>query len=108
MSTHASPIRGTPPCEHAAALDTPPRPHVRGCEECLAMGSRWVHLRVCLACGHVGCCDSSPNHHATRHFHGTGHPLMASMEPGEQWGWCFVDEADFELTYEPRAAAPPA
>jgi len=108
MSTHPTPIRGTPPCDHAETLASPPQPHVRGCEECLKMGARWVHLRTCLQCGHVGCCDSSPNRHATRHFHETQHPLMASLEPGERWGWCFVDEVDFELTYEPRADAPPA
>jgi uncharacterized UBP type Zn finger protein len=97
-----------PPCDHAAALEQAPAPHARGCEECLKSGDRWLHLRVCLDCGHVGCCDSSPNRHATKHFHEVGHPLMASFEPGERWGWCFADEADFELTYEPRRQAPPA
>jgi uncharacterized UBP type Zn finger protein len=63
-----------------------------GCEECLAMGDTWVHLRLCLTCGHVGCCDSSKNKHATRHFHATGHPLIQSMEPGEQWAYCYVDD----------------
>jgi uncharacterized UBP type Zn finger protein len=63
------------------------------CQECIDMGDRWVHLRMCLVCGHVGCCDSSKNKHATRHFHTTGHPLMRSIEPGETWGWCYVDEA---------------
>ena len=62
-----------------------------GCEECLRSGDSWVHLRVCLACGHVGCCDDSKNKHATRHFHETGHPVMRSNEPGETWGWCYVD-----------------
>jgi uncharacterized UBP type Zn finger protein len=65
--------------------------NTEGCEECLGTGDTWVHLRVCLACGHVGCCDSSKNKHATRHFHGTGHPVMRSNEPGETWGWCYVD-----------------
>ena len=103
----SNPVFGAPPCAHAAAIPTePPAPHVRGCEECLTMGSRWVHLRVCLDCGHVGCCDSSPNKHATKHYHATQHPVMASMEPGEQWGWCFSDEVDFELTYEPLSRAP--
>jgi uncharacterized UBP type Zn finger protein len=64
-----------------------------GCEECLKMGSTWVHLRLCLVCGHVGCCDSSKNKHATKHFHGTKHPLVRSIEPGESWVWCYVDEA---------------
>ena len=62
-----------------------------GCEECLQTGDTWVHLRVCLTCGHVGCCDDSKNKHATRHFHATGHPVIRSKEPGETWGWCYVD-----------------
>jgi uncharacterized UBP type Zn finger protein len=57
------------------------------------MGSRWVHLRMCLTCGQVGCCDSSPNKHATKHFKHSGHPLMRSAQPGEGWVWCYVDEA---------------
>jgi len=71
-------------------------PSAKGCEECLKMGSWWVHLRMCLVCGHVGCCDSSPNKHATKHFHATTHPLMRSIEPGETWGWCFVDQVTFD------------
>lgn len=67
-------------------------PQTQGCEECLATGDLWVHLRVCLSCGHVGCCDSSKNRHATKHFRATGHPIAASGEPGETWAWCFVDE----------------
>jgi CPA1 family monovalent cation:H+ antiporter len=63
-----------------------------GCEECLAAGSTWVHLRLCLQCGHVGCCDSSPERHADKHFASTGHPVMRSFEPGEDWRWCFIDE----------------
>jgi uncharacterized UBP type Zn finger protein len=63
-----------------------------GCEECLKTGSYWVHLRLCLECGHVGCCDQSPGKHATKHFHRTSHPIMRSFEPGESWGWCYVDE----------------
>ena len=61
------------------------------CEDCVKSGDTWVHLRLCLTCGHVGCCDSSKNKHATKHFHGTGHPLIRSIEPGEDWLWCFVD-----------------
>ena len=68
----------------------------RGCEECLATGGAWVHLRLCLECGHVGCCDDSRSTHATRHFHATRHPLMRSFERGEDWGWCFVDEVFLE------------
>lgn len=63
-----------------------------GCEECLAIGDPWVHLRLCLTCGHVGCCDSSKNKHATAHFHETKHPVMRSFQPGEKWLWCYVDE----------------
>jgi uncharacterized UBP type Zn finger protein len=63
-----------------------------GCEECLAMGDRWVHLRECLSCGHIGCCDSSKNRHATAHFRSSGHPLMRSFQPGENWAWCYLDE----------------
>lgn len=62
------------------------------CEECVKMGDRWVHLRLCLECGHVGCCDSSKNKHATKHFHRSKHPLIRSIEPGESWVWCYVDE----------------
>ena len=73
-------------------------PNSDGCEECLASGGRWVHLRMCLVCGHVGCCDSSPGTHATRHFHATHHPVMRSAEPGEAWGWCYVDEIQLDLS----------
>jgi uncharacterized UBP type Zn finger protein len=72
-------------------------PGTEGCEECLAMGDRWVHLRLCLTCGHVGCCDSSRNKHATKHFQATGHPIVQSFEPGEEWGWCYVDEVVLEF-----------
>jgi uncharacterized UBP type Zn finger protein len=65
----------------------------QGCEDCMKVGDSWVHLRKCLICGHVGCCDQSPNRHATRHFHATGHPVIRSFEPGEDWRWCYVDEA---------------
>jgi uncharacterized UBP type Zn finger protein len=68
-----------------------------GCEECLRTGSTWVHLRLCLSCGHVGCCDSSPGRHATRHFHQSSHPVMASFEPGERWAWCFIDEMEMDV-----------
>lgn len=69
----------------------------RGCEECGKAGDTWVHLRECLICGHVGCCDSSKNTHATKHFHATKHPVMRSVEQGEDWGWCYVDEVMVEL-----------
>ena len=67
-----------------------------GCEECLKTGSWWVHLRLCLSCGHVGCCDSSPNKHATKHFHRTRHPIVRSFEPAEDWAWCYVDQIMLE------------
>jgi uncharacterized UBP type Zn finger protein len=73
-------------------------PSAQGCEECLKSGDWWVHLRECLVCGHVGCCDSSPNRHATKHFHSTEHPLVQSFEPGENWIFCYVDK----LVMEPR------
>ncbi len=68
-------------------------PSADGCEECLKSGSEWVHLRICLTCGHVGCCDASEHTHATKHFHGTGHPIIQSFEEGEDWRWCYVDRA---------------
>ncbi len=71
----------------------PVKPSARGCEDCLKIGGRWVHLRLCLTCGHVGCCDSSPNKHASAHFRASTHPIVQSFEPGEDWRWCYVDEA---------------
>ena len=68
-----------------------------GCVECLAMGDTWVHLRLCRTCGHVGCCDDSKNRHARKHAGGTGHPLISSFEPGEDWSWCFIDEIEVVL-----------
>jgi uncharacterized UBP type Zn finger protein len=68
------------------------------CEECIKMGDDWVHLRLCMECGHVGCCDSSKNKHATKHFHRTKHPTVRSIEPGETWTWCYVDEVMGELS----------
>src|SRR5437016_11455873 len=76
------------------------KPSAAGCEECLKMKDRWVHLRMCLTCGHVGCCDSSKNKHATKHFHATSHPIVRSIEPGERWRWCYVDERSEEHTSE--------
>lgn len=72
------------------------KPGTRGCEECLQAGGRWVHLRLCLTCGHVGCCDSSPGRHATAHFKANDHPLIQSLERGEDWVWCYVDEVFLE------------
>ena len=73
-----------------------------GCEECLAMGGEWVHLRLCLSCGHVGCCDNSPNKHATKHFRTVQHAIIRSFEPGEDWGWCYGDEVVMEPAPGPR------
>jgi uncharacterized UBP type Zn finger protein len=84
----------TTTCSHVSVLPDP-TPEARtpeGCEDCLRAGGRWVHLRLCLTCGHVGCCDSSPNRHATAHFHESDHPVVRSFEPGEDWRWCYADE----------------
>ena len=79
------------PCSHVQAVHavTPSAP---GCEECLQSGDVWVFLRVCMTCGHIGCCDNSKNKHATKHFHATGHPIIKSFEAGEDWLWCYVDQ----------------
>ena len=77
-------------CEHLDQINDV-SPSAEGCEECLKMGDTWVHLRECLSCGHVGCCDSSKNLHATKHFQST-HPIIASFEPGEDWRYCYVDD----------------
>ena len=83
-------------CTHLDQVrDVSPRTP-QGCEECLKMGASWVHLRLCLECGHVGCCDSSQHRHATKHFHQTQHPIVKSFEPGEDWGWCYADDVMLE------------
>ena len=82
-------------CSHLGQMHDVP-PNTAGCEECLKMGDSWVHLRLCKTCGHVGCCDSSKNKHATKHFRKTKHPIVRSLEPGEDWGWCYVDEVMIE------------
>ena len=79
-------------CSHLKHADWTVKPNTAGCEECLKSGDKWVHLRTCLSCGHVGCCDSSKNTHATKHFKSTKHPVMRSAQPGENWAWCYVDE----------------
>jgi CPA2 family monovalent cation:H+ antiporter-2 len=83
-------VDGGSSCGHLDAIRQV-LPSAKGCEDCLRTGDRWVHLRACMSCGHIGCCDSSANRHAARHFEKTSHPVMRSMEPGEGWGWCFVD-----------------
>lgn len=83
-------------CTHLDRIrDVEPRTP-EGCEECLKSGDRWIHLRLCLTCGHVGCCNSSPNKHATKHFHATQHPIVRSFESNEDWSWCYVDQAILE------------
>lgn len=85
------------PCEHLS-LAREVTPSANGCEDCLRTGDSWVHLRVCMSCGHVGCCDSSPNRHATAHWkHHGDHPLVRSFEPGEDWWWCYADSRLFQV-----------
>jgi uncharacterized UBP type Zn finger protein len=86
-----------PGCAHLDQILIEPPESVAGCEDCLRTGDRWVHLRVCLTCGRVGCCDSSPNKHASKHAAETTHPIVASAEPGEDWCWCYADELMFRL-----------
>jgi uncharacterized UBP type Zn finger protein len=86
------------PCTHLDHVHVTELPEsVDGCEECLASGDGWVHLRICLECGHVGCCDSSPNRHASAHAGETHHPIIRSLEPGEDWSWCFEDEVAMRI-----------
>jgi uncharacterized UBP type Zn finger protein len=88
----------TPICTHLDQVALKELPgSASGCEDCLASGGRWLHLRICLSCGKVGCCDDSPNRHATAHFRESEHPVIRSLEPGEIWSWCFLDEVAFEL-----------
>ena len=83
-------------CTHQDTIVfTEPPGWIEGCEECLATGGRWVHLRMCQSCGKVGCCDSSPNQHASKHARAEGHPILRSIEPGEDWSWCVIDEVMF-------------
>lgn len=84
---------GESPCSHLDQVHDV-EPSSDGCEDCLRIGGRWVHLRMCLSCGHVGCCDQSPNRHATMHHRAVGHPIIRSFEPGETWRWCYLDEVD--------------
>ena len=80
-------------CTHQDMIQ-PVTPSGAGCVECLKTGQRWVHLRLCLTCGHVGCCDQSPGKHATKHFHAEAHPIIQSFEPGEDWRWCYADQIE--------------
>jgi uncharacterized UBP type Zn finger protein len=80
-------------CSHLESVKVLELPNsVAGCEDCLREGGAWLHLRICLSCGRVGCCDDSPNRHATAHYAGSGHPLIRSLEPGEDWSWCYEDQ----------------
>jgi uncharacterized UBP type Zn finger protein len=83
-------------CAHIAGIRDI-TPSALGCEECLKSGSVWLHLRICRSCGHVGCCDDSPNKHATKHFRATGHPIIKSLERGEDWMYCYLDDVMFEV-----------
>ncbi|MDQ4046456.1 MAG: UBP-type zinc finger domain-containing protein [Actinomycetota bacterium] len=83
-------------CSHLDTIEDV-KPSSNGCEDCLKMGDEWNHLRLCMTCGHVGCCDNSKNRHATWHAYGTKHPIVRSFEPGEEWLWCYADELLFEL-----------
>jgi len=85
-------------CTHLDQVELRELPaSVDGCEECLRDGGKWLHLRICLSCGHVGCCDDSPNRHATGHAHAESHPIIRSLERGEDWCWCYVDQVAFVL-----------
>lgn len=93
-------------CTHLDTIRDAP-PDNTGCGDCIAIGARWVHLRRCTECGHVGCCDNSPNKHATAHFRGDHHPIVQSYEPGEDWYWCYVDDLFFEVDGEPPSPSHP-
>ena len=89
----------TSPCSHLDSIQVTDLPEpLLGCEECLKIDGRWMHLRMCTSCGKIGCCDNSPNRHATAHFHESGHALIRSAEPEEDWFWCYIDEAAFIVT----------
>jgi uncharacterized UBP type Zn finger protein len=85
-------------CSHLESIEFTDVPEeIAGCEDCLEIGGRWMHLRRCTSCGRIACCDNSPNRHATAHAAETGHPVIRSVEPNEQWYWCYVDEIAFVL-----------
>ena len=90
-------------CTHLASIELIELPEsIAGCEDCLATRGTWVHLRMCQSCGHIGCCDSSPNRHASKHAAASGHPIIRSAEPGEDWSWCYVDEVAFVVRSGPE------
>jgi Zn-finger in ubiquitin-hydrolases and other protein len=85
-------------CTHLEQIEYTELPEsIAGCEDCLAIGGRWLHLRMCTICSHIGCCDSSPNRHATAHARAESHPVIRSAEPGEDWFWCYEDEVAFTV-----------
>jgi uncharacterized UBP type Zn finger protein len=87
-----------PICSHLDQIEVTALPDsIEGCEECLKIGGVWVHLRMCMTCGKIGCCDDSPNRHATAHAGESGHPIIRSAEPGEDWSWCYIDEVAFAV-----------
>jgi uncharacterized UBP type Zn finger protein len=92
-------------CAHAGAVHDV-TPSARGCEECLKTGSPWVHLRLCRTCGHVGCCDESPNRHASKHFAATAHPIIEGYDPPEGWRWCYVDDRFVRLDHKTKQVGP--
>jgi Zn-finger in ubiquitin-hydrolases and other protein len=90
-------------CSHADSIVlTELPPSIQGCEDCLAIGGSWVHLRMCQTCGRICCCDSSPHRHASAHARATDHPIARSAEPGEAWSWCYIDEVAFRVNSGPR------
>jgi len=94
-------------CSHLATVEEV-TPSSEGCEDCLRTGGVWVHLRLCMTCGHVGCCDQSPNRHATAHYHDVPtHPIIRSFEPGEDWWFCYIDDLAFDLDGAPPAPSHP-
>jgi uncharacterized UBP type Zn finger protein len=97
-------------CSHLDRVQITELPaSVEGCEECLAAGDPWLHLRICLECGEVGCCDDSPNRHASAHAESSGHPLIRSLEPGEVWSWCFIDRLGMVIPgVEGKTRIPPS
>jgi len=96
-------------CGHLDRVEVRELPaSVDGCEDCLRIGGKWLHLRICLTCGHVGCCDSSPNRHATAHSHETEHPIIRSLEAGEDWSWCYVDEVWLGIPVAGETRIPPS
>jgi uncharacterized UBP type Zn finger protein len=94
-------------CSHLDEVHLDVAPSGNGCKECLEIGDIWVHLRLCMTCGHVGCCDSSKNKHATKHHRATTHPVIQSFQPGEDWFWCYPDELMFELDQTQGERPPP-